>query len=77
MKSKAGVEPWFGSLINVDSRLVNRTEYEASSIRRSAGKPLGSFRWRVWTATPTNGEIGGQNSTFEEMQVIPTADDKR
>jgi len=60
----------FTPLITVDSR-GDRTEYEATSICRSAGKPLGSFRWLVWAASPTMGEIGGQNTTFEEMQVIP------
>jgi hypothetical protein len=59
----------FTPLITVDSR-GDRTEYEATSIRRGAGKPLGSFRWLVWAALPTMGEIGGQNTTFEEMQVI-------
>jgi alpha-L-fucosidase len=67
----------FTPVISVDSRPANRTEYEATSIRRSAGKPLGSFRWLVWAASPTNGEIGGQNTTFEEMQVIPAIDDNR
>ncbi|MCX6874071.1 MAG: alpha-L-fucosidase [Verrucomicrobia bacterium] len=57
-------------IITVDSR-GERTEYEATSIRRSADQPLGSFRWLVWAATPTMGEIGGQNTTFEEMQVLP------
>ena len=60
----------FTPVITVDSRPVNRTEYEATSICRSGSKPLGSFRWLVWAALPTNGEIGGQNTTFEEMQVI-------
>ena len=60
----------FTPVITVDSR-GDRTEYEATSVRRSAGKPLGSFRWLVWAAAPTLGEIGGQNTTFEEMQVIP------
>ena len=60
----------FTPVITVDSR-GDRTEYEATSVRRSNGKPLGSFRWLVWAASPTMGEIGGQNTTFEEMQVIP------
>ncbi|MCX6877427.1 MAG: alpha-L-fucosidase [Verrucomicrobia bacterium] len=60
----------FTPVITVDSR-GERTEHEATSIRRSADKPLGSYRWLVWAATPTMGEIGGQNTTFEEMQVIP------
>ena len=59
----------FTPLITVDSR-GERTEYEATSIRRSADQPLGRFRWLVWAAAPTMGEIGGQNTTFEEMQVI-------
>ena len=60
----------FIPVITVDSR-GNRTEYEATSIRRSDGKPLGCFRWLIWAASPTMGEIGGQNTTFEELQVIP------
>ena len=60
----------FTPVITVDSR-GERTEHEATSIRRSADQPLGSYRWLVWAASPTMGEIGGQNTTFEEMQVIP------
>jgi hypothetical protein len=60
----------FTPVITVDSR-GERTECEATSIRRSADKPLGTYRWLVWAAAPTMGEIGGQNTTFEEMQVIP------
>jgi len=60
----------FTPVITVDSR-GERTECEATSIRRSTGKPLGPYRWLVWAASPTMGEIGGQNTTFEEMQVIP------
>jgi hypothetical protein len=63
----------FTPVITVDSRSGERTEYQATSIRRSAGKPLGSFRWIVWAASPMLGEIGGQNTTFEELQVIPAA----
>ncbi len=60
----------FTPVITVDDR-GERTEHEATSIRRSADQPLGAYRWLVWAATPTMGEIGGQNTTFEEMQVIP------
>jgi alpha-L-fucosidase len=60
----------FTPVITVDDR-GERTEHEATSIRRSADQPLGSYRWLVWAASPTMGEIGGQNTTFEEMQVIP------
>ncbi|MEI7902946.1 MAG: family 43 glycosylhydrolase, partial [bacterium] len=63
----------FTPVITMDSR-GNWTQYEATSIRRSEGKPLGSFRWLIWAATPTMGVIGGQNMTFEEMQVIPAGE---
>ena len=65
----------FTPLITVDSR-GTRTEYEATSIRRSAAKPVGRFRWLVWAVSPTMGEIGGQNTTFEEMQVLPAMGQK-
>ena len=66
----------FSPIITVDSR-GDRTEYEATSIRHSNDKPLGSFRWLIWAATPTMGEIGGQNTTFEEIQVIPAKGDAK
>jgi membrane-associated protease RseP (regulator of RpoE activity) len=59
----------FTPVITVDSR-GERTEYEATSIRRSTDQPLGNFRWLIWAAAPTMGEIGGQNTTIEEIQVI-------
>jgi hypothetical protein len=66
----------FAPVITVDSR-GDRTEYEATTIRRSAERPLGRFRWLVWAASPTMGEIGGQNTTFEEMQAIPAEADAK
>ena len=66
----------FIPVITVDS-CGERTECEATSIRRSADKPLGTYRWLVWAASPAMGEIGGQNTTFEEMQVIPAKGDAK
>jgi alpha-L-fucosidase len=55
----------------VDTRQVEPSEFAATSIRRSDGKPLGRFRWLVWAVFPVNGEIGGENTAFQELQVIP------
>ena len=63
----------FTRVIAVDSRPVVLTEYEATSIRHSAGKPLGSYRWLVWAVSPVTGEIGGENTAFQELQAIPAA----
>jgi len=60
----------FTPLAAVDTRQVDPREYEATSIRRSDGKPLGSFRWLVWAVLPVTGEIGGENTAFQELQVI-------
>jgi hypothetical protein len=54
-------------------RKVVPTEFEATSIRRSDGKPLGSYRWLIWAVSPVTGEIGGENTAFQELQVIPAA----
>ena len=61
----------FTPIMAVDTREVEPKGFEATSIRRSGGKPLGSFRWLVWTVSPITGEIGGENTAFQELQVIP------
>ncbi|MCY2954238.1 MAG: hypothetical protein NTU53_20065 [Planctomycetota bacterium] len=63
----------FTLIITVDTRLVKPAEFEATSIRRSDGKPLGSYRWLVWAVSPVTGEVGGENTAFQELQVIPAA----
>jgi len=60
----------FTPLAAVDTRQADTREYQATSIRRSDGKPLGSFRWLVWAVLPVTGEIGGENTAFQELQVI-------
>ena len=60
----------FIPILAVDTRPETCGEYEATSIRRSRGRPLGDYRWLVWLGSPVLGEIGGQNTTFEEVQVI-------
>jgi hypothetical protein len=63
----------FTPIIGVDTRLVEPKEFEATSIRRSDDKPLGTYRWLVWAVAPVTGEVGGENTAFQELQVIPAA----
>jgi len=60
----------FTPIMAVDTRASEPKEYVATSIRRSDGKPLGTYRWLVWTVSPVTGEIGGENSAYQELQVI-------
>jgi alpha-L-fucosidase len=62
----------FTPIMAVDTRMVEPKQFEATSIRRSGGKPLGSFRWLVWAMSPITGEIGGENTAFQELQVLPS-----
>ncbi len=61
----------FTPIIAVDTRHIVPKEFEATSVRRSDGKPLGCYRWLVWTIAPVNGVVGGENTAFQELQVIP------
>ena len=45
-------------------------------MRRRDGKPLGNYRWLGWAGSPVRGEIGGQNTTFEELPVMPAVGQK-
>jgi len=54
----------------VDTRASEPKEYVATSIRRSDGKSLGTYRWLVWAVSPVTGEIGGENSAYQELQVL-------
>ena len=42
----------------------------ATSIRQSQNQPLGSFRWLIWAAAPATGTAGGENTAFQEFQII-------
>jgi hypothetical protein len=61
----------FAPIMAVDTREVEPQDFEVTSVRRSDGKPLGAYRWLVWTVSPITGEIGGENSAYQELQVIP------
>jgi len=57
----------FTPVAEVDTRGEPVKTYQATSIRRSDGKPLGSFRWLVWVTEPVTGI--GENTAFQELQV--------
>jgi hypothetical protein len=64
----------FTPVISVDTRDTVPGEWQATSIRHSDGKPLGSYRWLVWAVTPVTPEHA-ENTAFQELQVIPAAVD--
>lgn len=58
----------FTPVISVDTRQGVPKDFEATSIRRSDGKPLGSYRWLVWAVSPVSDNA--ENTAFQELQVI-------
>ena len=60
----------FIPIIDLDTRTVPQTDFVATSIRQSDGKPLGCYRWLVWDVRPVNETAGGENTAFQEFQVI-------
>jgi hypothetical protein len=58
----------FKPLIEVDSTSLPADPFQATSIRSSADRPIGRFRWLVWqvhSVTPI-----GENTAFQELQVV-------
>ncbi|MEI7901441.1 MAG: PDZ domain-containing protein [bacterium] len=60
----------FTPILSVDTRQGTPADFEATSIRFSDGKPLGSYRWLVWTVFPVT-QDNAENTAFQELQVIP------
>jgi membrane-associated protease RseP (regulator of RpoE activity) len=60
----------FMPVIAVDTRQGVPSEFAATSIRRSDGQPLGSYRWLVWAVFPVTDD-NSENTAFQELQVIP------
>ena len=76
--SKAEADPgwsvddpeFFTPIIAVDTREGQPGTFEATSIRRSDGKPLGGYRWLVWAVSPVTIDHA-ENTALQELQVIP------
>jgi hypothetical protein len=60
----------FTPIIDLDTGATPETDFVATSVRQSGGKPLGSYRWLVWAVAPATENAGGENSAFQEFQVI-------
>jgi len=59
----------FTPLIAVDTRQGVPSAFEATSIRRGDGKPLGAYRWLVWAVFPVT-DANAENTAFQELQVL-------
>jgi hypothetical protein len=76
--SRAAVDPgWnvedrkvFTPIIDLDTCKAPEADFVATSVRQSGGKPLGSYRWLVWAVAPVTENAGGENSAFQEFQII-------
>jgi hypothetical protein len=60
----------FTPLIDLDTARAPRSDFVGTSVRRSGGRPLGSYRWLVWAVSPVTSVAGGENTAFQEFQVI-------
>ncbi|MCY3017907.1 MAG: PDZ domain-containing protein [Planctomycetota bacterium] len=60
----------FTPLADVDTRKPPTADFVATSIRQSDGKPLGSYRWLIWAIAPVTTNAGGENTSFQEFQVL-------
>ena len=63
----------FTPLIDLDSGASQPGDFLSTSVRRSDGMALGSYRWLVWAVAPVTEAAGGENTAYQEFQVIPTA----
>jgi hypothetical protein len=60
----------FMPILDVDSGKVGASDFVATSIRRGSGAPLGAYRWLVWAVSPVTKTAGGENTAFQELQVL-------
>ena len=60
----------FTPVATVDTRNGARANFVATSVRRTGGRPLGDWRWLVWAISPVTNVAGGENTAFQEFQVI-------
>ncbi len=60
----------FVPICEVDSAAFDEARFAATSIRQAGGQPLGSFRWLIWSVAAATETAGGENTAFQEFQVI-------
>jgi hypothetical protein len=60
----------FRPILDLDTRKKPAADFIATSIRRRDGGALGGYRWLVWEVYPISESAGGENTAFQEFQVI-------
>jgi hypothetical protein len=59
----------FTLLGTIDTTGVAKADFTAASLRASAGKSLGQYRWIVWAVSPVTETGGGENTAFQDLSV--------
>ena len=60
----------FAPIADVDSGRTGASVFVATSIRREDDAALGAYRWLVWAVSPVTQTAGGENTAFQEFQVL-------
>ncbi|MBE3123473.1 MAG: PDZ domain-containing protein, partial [Planctomycetes bacterium] len=60
----------FTPIIDLDTPKDPETDFVATRVRQSGGRALGSYRWLVWAVAPATENAGGENTAFQEFQII-------
>ncbi|MCF7973513.1 MAG: PDZ domain-containing protein [Phycisphaerae bacterium] len=63
-------QPTFTPIADVDAGMVGTEEFVATSIHAAGRAPLGAYRWLVWAVSPVTPTAGGENTAFQEFQVL-------
>ncbi len=59
----------FAALGTIESAESPTAGFVAVSLRASDQRPLGTFRWILWSVAPITAVGGGENSAFQELSV--------
>ncbi len=59
----------FMPILQVDSGPA-QSDFVATSIRRRGSAILGTYRWLIWVVRPISSIAGGENTAFQEFQVV-------
>jgi hypothetical protein len=53
----------------IDTTGQKPAKFNAAFLRARDGKPLGDFRWIVWSVSPISTAGGGENTAIHELAV--------
>ena len=60
----------YSLIAEVDTVGAPIQKYLATSIRRGGTAPLGTYRWLLWAVSPVSDSAGGENSAYQEFQIV-------